>query len=126
MRPTRNFTRPRTTASYDRGSSLANDRTSSSVTTRVTLDDLTSLAGPREDRRARVRTETAAGGMFMSQVGRGKKDPNATSGAPFSPAVEHSDGPAERPRRDVPPAETTDDEPTGDEADAQSEEEDDG
>ena len=62
----------------------------------------------------------------MSQLGRGKKGPNETSGAPFSPAVEHSDGPPERPRRDVPPADTTDEQPTGDEADASPGEEDDG
>ena len=37
------------------------------------------------------------------QLGRGKKDPSTVAGAPFPPAVEHSDGP-ERPPRDVPTA----------------------
>ena len=35
------------------------------------------------------------------QLGRGKKDPSTVAGAPFPPAVEHSDGP-DHPRRDVP------------------------
>jgi hypothetical protein len=62
----------------------------------------------------------------MSQVGRGKKKHNVTSGAPFPPAAEHSDGPPDRPRRGVPSADTTDEEPTGDEAEAEPGEEDDG
>jgi hypothetical protein len=41
----------------------------------------------------------------MAQIGRGRKDPKRTSGAPFPPATQHSDGPEDRPRRDVPPAE---------------------
>ena len=35
------------------------------------------------------------------QLGRGKKDPSTVAGAPFPPAVEHSDGP-DHPPRDVP------------------------
>jgi hypothetical protein len=37
------------------------------------------------------------------QLGRGKKDPKTVAGAPFPPAVEHTDGP-DHPRRDVPTA----------------------
>ena len=37
------------------------------------------------------------------QLGRGKKDSKTVAGAPFPPAVEHSDGP-DHPRRDVPTA----------------------
>ena len=53
----------------------------------------------------------------MSQLDDGQKEPETTSGAPFPPATEHSDGPADRPRRDVPPADNDDDdgEPAGDE-----------
>ena len=58
----------------------------------------------------------------MPQLGRGKKNPNATAGAPFPPAATQSDGP-ERPRRDVPTADATADEPAGDEAEAEPEEE---
>ena len=42
------------------------------------------------------------------QLGRGKKDPNTVAGAPFPPAVEHSDGP-DHPRRDVPTADANGD-----------------
>ena len=59
----------------------------------------------------------------MAQLGDGKKKPKTTSGAPYPPAIEHSDGPADRPRRDVPTAGERD-EPDGDEA--EREEEDDG
>ena len=51
-------------------------------------------------------------------LGRGSKDSESVSGAPFPPAVEHSDGP-EHPRRDVPTA----DEPG--EAEAKPEQEED-
>ena len=44
------------------------------------------------------------------QLGRGKKDPNTVAGAPFPPAVEHSDGP-DHPRRDVPTADESGDAP---------------
>ena len=44
------------------------------------------------------------------QLGRGKKDSNTVSGAPFPPAVEHSDGP-DHPRRDVPTADADGDTP---------------
>jgi hypothetical protein len=44
------------------------------------------------------------------QLGRGKKVPNTVAGAPFTPAVEHSDGP-DHPRRDVPTAAADDDAP---------------
>ena len=37
------------------------------------------------------------------QLGRGKKKSNAVAGAPFPPAVEHTDGP-DHPGRDVPTA----------------------
>ena len=53
----------------------------------------------------------------MSLLRRGTKDPNITTGAPYPPAVEHSDGP-ERPRRGVPTAK-----PTDEKADAPPEEE---
>lgn len=56
----------------------------------------------------------------MAQLGNGSKDPKTVSGAPFPPAVEHSDGP-ERPRRDVPTADITDDEST-EEAEPEEEE----
>jgi hypothetical protein len=36
-------------------------------------------------------------------LGCGKKDPKTVAGAPFPPAIEHSDGP-DHPRRDVPTA----------------------
>jgi hypothetical protein len=58
----------------------------------------------------------------MSQLGRGRKDPDDTAGAPFPPATEHSDGP-ERPRRDVPTAGATADEPDGDNAETPPDEE---
>jgi len=57
----------------------------------------------------------------MAQLGDGKKKPKTTSGAPYPPAVEHSDGPAERPRHDVPTAGESD-EPD----ETEREEEDDG
>jgi hypothetical protein len=53
------------------------------------------------------------------QLGRGRKDPKSVSGAPFPPAVEHSDGP-DHPRRDVPTA----DEAGEAEAESEQEEED--
>jgi hypothetical protein len=55
----------------------------------------------------------------MSLLRLGRKDPKVTVGAPYPPAVEHSDGP-ERPRRDVPTAT-----PTVEESEAESEEEED-
>ena len=58
----------------------------------------------------------------MSQLGRGRKNPDDTAGAPFPPAVEHSDGP-ERPNRDVPTTDPTADEPVGEEGDVEPEEE---
>ena len=54
------------------------------------------------------------------QLGRGQKDPNTVAGAPFPPAVEHSDGP-DHPRRDVPTADADDDAPP--DAGAETEEE---
>jgi hypothetical protein len=45
----------------------------------------------------------------MTAIGDGSKDPHRTSGAPYPPATEHSDGPTDRPRHDVPTAEDTDD-----------------
>ncbi len=53
----------------------------------------------------------------MSLLRRGKKDPKVTTGAPYPPAVEHSDGP-ERPSRDVPTAA-----PTEEKSDAEPDEE---
>ena len=53
----------------------------------------------------------------MSLLRRAEKDSKVTVGAPYPPAVEHSDGP-ERPRRDVPTAK-----PTDEESDAEPEEE---
>jgi hypothetical protein len=52
------------------------------------------------------------------QLGRGRKDPKSVSGAPFPPAVEHSDGP-DHLRRDVPSADEDG------EAEAESEQEED-
>ena len=40
----------------------------------------------------------------MAELDHGKKEPGVTSGAPFPPARTHSDGPADRPRHDVPEA----------------------
>lgn len=54
------------------------------------------------------------------QLGRGRKDSNTVAGAPFPPAVEHTDGP-DHPRRDVPTADVTG-EATA-EAEAETEEE---
>ena len=53
------------------------------------------------------------------QLGRGKKDPSTVAGAPFPPAVEHTDGP-DHPRRDVPTADADRDAP---DAGAETEEE---
>jgi len=50
------------------------------------------------------------GWRSVVQLGRGKKDPNTVAGAPFPPAVEHSDGP-DHPRRDVPTADENGDAP---------------
>lgn len=55
----------------------------------------------------------------MPPVGRDRKEPSRTSGAPFPPATEHTDGPDDRPRRDVPTA----DEPNPEDLDGDSEEE---
>jgi hypothetical protein len=57
------------------------------------------------------------------QLGRGRKDPKSVSGAPFPPAVEHSDGP-DHPRRDVPTADEAGEAEAG-EAEAESEQEED-
>ena len=54
----------------------------------------------------------------MSQLGHGRKKQNDTSGAPFPPAANHTDGP-EHPSRSVP----TTDEPVPDEAPKPEEEE---
>jgi hypothetical protein len=45
------------------------------------------------------------GWRCLLQLGSRRKDPKTVAGAPFPPAVEHTDGPPERPRRDVPTAE---------------------
>ena len=58
----------------------------------------------------------------MPQLGRGKKNPDDTAGAPFPAAVDHSDGP-ERPPHDVPSTDATADEPVGEEGEAEPEEE---
>jgi hypothetical protein len=42
----------------------------------------------------------------VSELGRGQKRPDSVAGAPFPPATDHDDGPPERPRRDVPSADT--------------------
>jgi hypothetical protein len=38
---------------------------------------------------------------------KGKKKADTVAGAPFPPVEKHSDGPADRPRHDVPTADTT-------------------
>ena len=55
------------------------------------------------------------------QLGRGKKDPSTVAGAPFPPAVEHSDGP-DHPRRDVPTADANGDAPSDVGAETEEEE----
>jgi hypothetical protein len=55
----------------------------------------------------------------MAPIGRGRKEANRTSGAPFPPAAEHTDGPEDRPRPDVPTAE----EPSHDDSEDESAEE---
>jgi hypothetical protein len=54
------------------------------------------------------------------QLRRGKKDSKTVAGAPFPPAVEHSDGP-DHPRRDVPTVDADGDVPP--DAGAETEEE---
>jgi hypothetical protein len=52
----------------------------------------------------------------VTTIDDGSKEPRRTSGAPFPPATEHTDGPDDRPRRDVPSAdEATDDAGEGEE-----------
>lgn len=41
------------------------------------------------------------------RLGRGRKKPNTVAGAPFPQVVEHTDGPPDRPRRDLPNADVT-------------------
>ena len=55
------------------------------------------------------------------QLGRGKKDSKTVAGAPFPPAVEHSDGP-DHPRRDVPTVDADGDAPPGATAETEEEE----
>ena len=55
------------------------------------------------------------------QIGRGKKDPSTVAGAPFPPAVEHSDGP-DHPPRDVPTADGDGDTPPDGGAETEEEE----
>jgi hypothetical protein len=52
----------------------------------------------------------------MAETGRGRKEPNRTSGAPFPPATRHTDGPEDRPSRDVPPAEELSEDQSEDES----------
>lgn len=83
---------------------------------------LDSPGGSREDRpkggvELSLRWEVA-----VARLGRGKKEPSVISGAPFPPAPEHSDGPADRPRREVPTGDTADEKPAGDHAEREEEE----
>ena len=55
------------------------------------------------------------------QLGRGKKDSSTVAGAPFPPAVEHSDGP-DHPRRDVPSVDADADAPPDTGAETEEEE----
>jgi len=55
------------------------------------------------------------------QLGRGKQDPSTVAGAPFPPAVEHSDGP-DHPRRDVPSVDADADAPPDTGAETEEEE----
>ena len=54
---------------------------------------------------------------------RGRKKPNTVAGALFPPAVEHTDGPPDRPRRDVPSADATGEAPPPPETEPDTEEE---
>ena len=63
------------------------------------------------------------GWRSVVRLGRGRKKPNAVAGALFPPAVEHTDGPPDRPRRDVPSADATGGAPPPAETEPDTEEE---
>jgi hypothetical protein len=65
----------------------------------------------------RAESSLRQGEKRMAELDHEKKEPRRTSGAPFPPAQTQSDGPADRPRHDVPS------EPDDDQTDSDAEEE---
>jgi hypothetical protein len=51
-----------------------------------------------------VEADSDRSAMRWSRLGRGRRKSNTVAGGPFPPAMEHTDGPPDRPRHDVPNA----------------------
>jgi hypothetical protein len=60
--------------------------------------------------------------VVVGKLHGGEKQPRVASGAPFPPALEHSDGPADRPRRDVPTSDIAGQEPADNRTELEEEE----